>query len=107
MKAVETSRAYFNYSVLNGYNRPIFFTELSRRDVIPVDIRNQKLTLMPGFRLTWYYSGMEVESWPMGKSNNENSIRNEAFIRYCSNNIQVDIKVVVIKLVPQMIKVNS
>ena len=31
------------------------------RNVVMRDVRKQKLKLMPGFRLTWLYSGMEVE----------------------------------------------
>ena len=31
------------------------------RKVLMSDVKNQKLNLMPGFKLSWHYSGMEVE----------------------------------------------
>ena len=40
-----------NCEILNHY----------RSDVITTDIRNQKLKLMPGFKLTWHYSGVVVK----------------------------------------------
>ena len=31
------------------------------REAIPADVRKQKLDVMPGFRVRWWYSGMDVE----------------------------------------------
>ena len=50
----------------NSYTPPVgkYYTDLSMsltRDVIQADVRKQDLKLMPGFRITWHYSGMEVD----------------------------------------------
>ena len=31
------------------------------REVISADVKRQRLNLMPGFKFSWYYSGMVVE----------------------------------------------
>ena len=51
---METSHMTFNYTPPR--NRYITIS----RDVIPADVMKQKLYIMPGCRVTWYYSGMEV-----------------------------------------------
>ena len=38
---------------------PYFIIELKRK-IAPEDLRSQKLTRMPGFKVTWYYSGIDV-----------------------------------------------
>ena len=52
----------FNYSSpLDSY----YYIQLDR-EVLPADIKKQKLTQMPGFRVSWHYSGnfgMRVEPW--------------------------------------------
>ena len=50
------------------------------RNVLPADVRKQRLDKMPGFRLSWHYSGVEVEPW--AKYDNEDT---EAFVRNHSN----------------------
>ena len=52
------------------YARSILLT----RKVSPVDVRNQKLNLMPGFNLTWYYSGFD--------KNNVTSVRYSMFYEH-------------------------
>ena len=51
------------------------------RNVVWADVKKQKLDLMPGVRITWHYSGMEVK--PDSKYYNEDSTRTKAFIRKC------------------------
>ena len=51
---------------------PSYYIEI-RRKVFPRDVTQQKLQMMPGFRLTWHYSGMKVES--------EARYVNKAFVR--------------------------
>ena len=55
------------------------------RDVISMDVKKQKLDLMPGFRLTWRYSVKELEPEVI---TDPSAI---AFIRHYSNNIHVSI----------------
>ena len=50
------------------------------RKVIGKDIQRQNLDLMPGFKLTWYYSGGRVE--PEAKYTNPHSYINPYFTRY-------------------------
>ena len=57
------------------------------RDVHPADVMRQKLDLMPGFRFTWYYSGMDVKPEPDHKYKYEN----RAFSRNGSINITIHI----------------
>ena len=40
------------------------------RDVSPEDVETQKLDVMPGFRLTWWYTGVKVT--PINKYNEQN-----------------------------------
>ena len=35
---------------------------LRRNNILLEDVKKQKLNLMPGFRFSWYYSGMDVQS---------------------------------------------
>ena len=42
-----------------------------RRQVTIEDVRKQKLELMPGFKFTWYYSGMDVKSHVLNDYNDE------------------------------------
>ena len=50
------------------------------RNVNVQEVKNQKLDVMPGFKVRWYYSGMEVES--VAKYANEDITK--AFVRYTS-----------------------
>ena len=61
-----------NFTPPGGYTS----VRLARR-VTPQEVRKQKLNLMPGFRLTWHYSGMEVE--PEAKYSNQSDTL--AFVR--------------------------
>ena len=84
---VETSYRSFNYSSI--YDSTIII-QLDR-EVLPADIRKQTLTQMPGFRVSWHYSGnflfgMGVEPWAKYHKNADYPIT-MAFIRNCSNNI--------------------
>ena len=46
-----------------NYTPPREFDMQLKREVRNhADLRRQKLDLLPGFRFTWYYSGMEVKS---------------------------------------------
>ena len=47
------------------------------RKVLMADLKKQRLTQMPGFRISWYYSGMEVKSWPRF----ENKSASKALVR--------------------------
>ena len=48
---------FWNVSLKRFNNRIIRY----ERKVVMEDVEKQKLTKMPGFRLTWYYSGLDVE----------------------------------------------
>ena len=52
-----------------------------KRKIIDSDVKRQKLDTMPGFRFTWYYSGVEVEPEAsyLYKSNTKAFIRNFMF----------------------------
>ena len=52
-----------------------------QRKVLMSDLRNQKLERMPGFRFSWYYSGMVVE--PVVPYHNFTDTN--AFVRNCAN----------------------
>ena len=64
----------YNYTAPTGDSD--FYIKL-RRNVVPADIMKQKLKMMPGFKLKWHYSGLEVN--PVA------TYENKAFIRKCSN----------------------
>ena len=72
----------FNFSppTLSSYD-----IQLSRES-IQADVRKQKLDEMPGFRVTWHYSGIEVESWAKYYKNTKYP-STMAFVRHYSNNI--------------------
>ena len=53
-----TSPKSYNYSPLTDDSYPMVFS----RQVLLADVIKQKLSLMPGFKFTWHFSGMEVES---------------------------------------------
>ena len=78
---VETSHMSYNYSPPTHGS----FRLSLNRDVIPADIRKQKLDQMPGFKVSWYYSGMEVE--PEAKYESDNRLM--AFVRHYSNSIPI------------------
>ena len=61
---VETSRRSFNFTPPTGEESSFapFYTIGLVREVLPEDIMRQKLQTMPGFKVTWHYSGMKVES---------------------------------------------
>ena len=40
-----------------------FVSTMLDRDVTLDDVKKQRLNVMPGFRVTWHYLGMEVEPW--------------------------------------------
>ena len=52
-----------------------------KRHMIDADVKKQKLDTMPGFRFTWYYSGVEVEpkAYYLDTSNTKAFIRNFIF----------------------------
>ena len=85
---VETSYRSFNYTP-SSYRYDITITIIRR--VHPADLRKQKLSMMPGFRITWHYSGMEVESEDTFKSHRITT----AFIRNCSNNFVSIINIII------------
>ena len=77
----------FNYTPPTGGRYGNYEIQLIR-DVLPADVRKQKLDMMPGYRVTWYYSGMEVE--PEARYYNNTRIpypSTMAFVRHYSNNI--------------------
>ena len=76
---VETSQRSFNYSP-PGTERDISL----KREVLPADILKQRLSQMPGFKITWYYSGMDVES-SQPYSNALPDPQTRAFVRNYSN----------------------
>ena len=51
------------------------------RNVLLADVRIQKLSLMPGFRLSWHYSGMKVEPEARFYNNNPEFTDSMAFVR--------------------------
>ena len=51
------------------------------RNVLLADMRIQKLSLMPGFRLSWHYSGMKVEPEARFYNNNPEFTDSMAFVR--------------------------
>ena len=67
-----------------NYTPPLPSTSTDRyfyhliRNVNVQEVKNQKLDLMPGFRVKWYYSGMEIKS--VAKYANEDITK--AFVRY-------------------------
>ena len=79
---VEISQKSYNYSPLTEDMYPMLF----RRQVLMADVRKQKLSLMPGFRFTWHYSGMEVESEATFYNDTTRYPNTMAFIRNSSNN---------------------
>ena len=79
---VETSHQTLNFSPVTIGVVHVYY---SIGSVIPADVMKQKLSKMPGFQVTWRYSGMEVKSWDFYK----NSPRTKAFIRTCSNNTKI------------------
>ena len=62
------------------YTPPKFssYSITSTRNVIQADVRKQKLDLMPGFKITWYYSGnssIEVEPEAIFYNSNKAFVR--------------------------------
>ena len=66
----------YNFSPPTGGYYGRFYIDLTR-EVLPEDVMKQKLNLMPGFRYTWHYSGIEVE--PEDKYRNYRAT--QAFVR--------------------------
>ena len=64
------------------------------RKVLLEDLRNQKLNLMPGFRLTWHCSEMEVEPWVKydNKAFIRNSFRNILYSFQCTHKLIIFFK---------------
>ena len=77
---METSHQTFNYT---APTRSYYYITLER-EVILADIMKQRLRLMLGFNVTWYYSGMESD---VKYSYKTDLPWMEAFVRNCSNNI--------------------
>merc|ERR1712218_536936 len=75
---VETSHMSYNYSPPTEVNYNIQL----ERDVVPADVMKQKLGQMPGFRVTWHYSGLDVE--PEAKYESDNQLM--VVVRNYSNN---------------------
>ena len=86
---METHRTY-NFTPPTGrYGRHDI--SLSRY-VLQADIRKQKLNVMPGFRVSWHYSGIEVE--PEAKYyNNTDYLSTMAFVRNYSNYITFSVSI--------------
>ena len=51
------------------------------RDVTKEEVRKQNMDAMPGFNLTWYYSGMKLA--PVARFNSDDFPDTKSFIRYC------------------------
>ena len=79
---VDTTHGSYNYTAQESDLYAIYL----QRKVLPVDVRKQQLNLMPGFKITWHYSGMEVE--PEAKYLNGHNLykSTKAFIRNGSKN---------------------
>ena len=76
---METSPRSYNYSPpvrVDGYSM------IFDRRVSPADVKKQKLSIIPGFRLTWRYTGMEVKPEFKYRYHSYNKV----FIRKSSNN---------------------
>ena len=84
---VESSPSTYNYSPPSPIDNDDYHIALYR-NVIQADIIKQKLGLMPGFRFSWRYSGMEVE--PEARFYNTEHLSTMAFVRDCSNNITLN-----------------
>ena len=56
----------------------LYYIRLSRK-VTMEDVRSQTLDQMPGFRFSWYYTGMEEELQPEAKY--EDTEETRAFVR--------------------------
>ena len=81
---VHTSPVIYNITPPMGGREGFYYMELGRH-VLPEDVRKQKLSWMPGFNLTWHYTGLEVQS--EDKYDNTEYPSTKAFIRNFSNNI--------------------
>ena len=77
---MDSSNGSYNYMAPTG---DTYHIEL-RREVLLEDVRKQKLDLMPGFRATWYYSGIEVKPWAKYVTDEYNGKSTKAFIRNSS-----------------------
>ena len=72
-------RQNFTYSsFLNGFPYQGYYYVLLERKVTVQDIMNQKLLHMPGFKFSWYYTGIEM--LPEAKYSNETDTIE--FVRY-------------------------
>ena len=80
---VERSHSSFNLTSPTGQWAMDFYSVEFGREVLLADIMKQTLQTMPGFRVTWHYSGMEVE--PVA---NIGYLSTMAFIRNDSNIIK-------------------
>ena len=67
----EQTISYRNFSLYHGEYR---FIKLFR-DVNSEDVETQKLDLMPGFRLTWWYTGTGAEVKPDNKYKDEDTTK--------------------------------
>ena len=69
-----------------NYTKPGFYKSMSyKRKVLLSDVRKQKLSVMPGFNFSWYYSGIEMEP-PKAKYYNDD--KTKAFVRF-NHNLQL------------------
>ena len=68
----DVTRCNRNYTLTSQRESKSIYLQ---RNVITADILKQKLNWMPGFRLRWYYSGLEVEAEALYYK------QNKAFIR--------------------------
>ena len=77
---LETKHYYEKYNP-PGSNEKMFYTE---RVVSMEDVRKQSLALMPGFKLSWYYSGIKVEPYPYyaGYHDTKTFIRNDSMQKH-------------------------
>ena len=77
INTIKETHTNYNYS---PPRKSAYSFTLSRK-VLPADVGKQKLDMMPGFRVRWHYSGMEVEPW----AKYYNEARTMAFVRHYSN----------------------
>ena len=67
---------------LNGVYVPPFRISLHRQGLSTDVVRKQKLTQMPGFRVTWHYSGIKAK--PLAKYDNKDFVRNGSINNLCT-----------------------
>ena len=74
---METSQRNFDITALSDR----YYIDLGRY-IFPADVRKQKLSQMSGFKVTWHYSGMEVESEAKYYNNTKDNLNSTVFVRF-------------------------